>query len=276
MYLMLARTRSYWDFPNFKCVWLDLIRRKFCGRELAVVLGAILLVSCSLFTTPEDINYILYPIGPGDTVQSIAARFDITVNELVQVNRIRNPRNLPAGSVLHIPYYGQSTARHKNDAKLVGMQGHIGPDQHSQKMVSLSAARRYIGKLAWPVTGAKVVSVFGQRWGTFHEGVDIAASEGVPILAAHAGQVVYSGDGIRGYGNLVVLKGDGILTIYGHNYSNEVSVGDVVEQGDEIAKVGQSGKATGPHLHFEVRVKDKDDKNVAVDPLVFYVAKSRG
>ena len=244
-------------------------------RLLAAFVTFFFVSSCTLFTPPAERQFILYPVKRGDTIQSIAARFQITSNEIVQVNRIRNPRNLPAGAVLHIPYYGQPAARRADDASVVGLQGHIGPDTQSKKLVSLSSAKRYLGMLAWPVTGAKVVSMFGHRWGTFHEGIDLSAAEGVPILAAHSGDVVYSGGGIKGYGNLVVLKGNGILTVYGHNRRNMVSVGDWVNRGDKIALVGQTGKATGPHLHFEVRVKDKSDKNVAVDPLVFYAEGGR-
>lgn len=143
----------------------------------------------------------------------------------------------------------------------------------SQKTVKLTAARKYIGKLLWPVPHGGISSRFGQRWSDFHEGVDIRAPEGTPIYAAHGGQVVFSDDRLRGYGNLVVIKGDGILSIYAHNKRNRVEPGDVVQTGDHIADVGQSGKATGPHCHFEIRVKDVSGHNAAVDPLVFFPSK---
>ena len=148
------------------------------------------------------------------------------------------------------------------------------PSIASVKTVRLATARKYIGRLLWPVPHSALSSNFGQRWSEFHEGIDIRAPEGTPIYAAHSGQVVYSNDGLRGYGNLIVLKGDGILTVYGHNRKNRVSRGEFVQAGDQIADVGQSGKATGPHLHFETRVKDPTGKNVAVDPLVFFSRKS--
>jgi lipoprotein NlpD len=105
---------------------------------------------------------------------------------------------------------------------------------------------------------------------TFHEGVDLVKREGVPILAAHDGEVIYSASGLRGYGNLIVLRGDNLLTIYGHNRRNLVRVGQRVRREQQIAELGKSGKATGPHLHFETRVKDTDGKFVAVDPMTFF------
>lgn len=89
----------------------------------------------------------------------------------------------------------------------------------------------------------------GQR---FHEGIDIAASPGSPIRAVAAGRVVFSG-WVEGYGNLVAIDhGNGTVTRYAHAEANLVSVGEEVMAGQKIALVGSSGRATGPHLHFEV------------------------
>ena len=136
--------------------------------------------------------------------------------------------------------------------------------------MKLSTAKKYIGSMSWPVKGYHVTSEFGTRWGNFHEGVDITAPKGEEILAAHAGKVVYANDNLRGYGNLIVIKGEGLITVYGHNRSNHVDRGDYVEKGDYIADVGASGKATGPHLHFETRIRNGDGKYAAVDPMVFF------
>jgi murein DD-endopeptidase MepM/ murein hydrolase activator NlpD len=117
--------------------------------------------------------------------------------------------------------------------------------------------------LIWPVSGP-VTSGFGMRWGRMHEGIDIAASTGTPILASAAGTVIYSG-WLGGYGNLVVVDhGDGLATAYAHCSSLLVAVGQQVSQGLTIALVGSTGHSTGPHLHFEVRVN-----GVAVDPLLY-------
>ena len=117
--------------------------------------------------------------------------------------------------------------------------------------------------LVWPVDGV-VVSGFGMRWGRMHEGIDIAASSGTPIRAAAAGTVIYAG-WLGGYGNLVVVDhGNGLATAYAHASSILVGVGQEVAQGETVALVGSTGHASGPHLHFEVRVN-----GVAVDPLPY-------
>ena len=115
----------------------------------------------------------------------------------------------------------------------------------------------------WPCEGV-VVSGFGVRWGRMHEGIDIACAYGAPVHASAAGTVIYAG-WMQGYGNLVVLDhGNGISTAYAHASAILVSVGQSVGQGEEVSLVGATGHATGPHLHFEVRVN-----GVAVDPLSY-------
>ena len=118
--------------------------------------------------------------------------------------------------------------------------------------------RRVAGgaRFRWPLANVphNVGSPFGARDGRAHEGIDLPAPTGTPVLAAADGEVVYAGDGIRGYGNLVVLQHPGdLLTVYAHNSALFVTQGQAVRAGDRVAAVGQTGRATGPHLHFEVR-----------------------
>ena len=120
-----------------------------------------------------------------------------------------------------------------------------------------------------PVSG-EITSPFGQRdnpmgQGTeFHPGIDIAAAQGTPIAAAMAGTVVAAGpDG--GYGNLITVDdGNGLTTRYGHCSQIYARVGERVAPGDVIGAVGMTGRATGPHLHFEVRQDDR-----AIDPSAY-------
>jgi murein DD-endopeptidase MepM/ murein hydrolase activator NlpD len=115
----------------------------------------------------------------------------------------------------------------------------------------------------WPVSGP-VTSGFGWRWGRMHEGVDIAAPTGAPIVAAAAGTAIYAG-WMGGYGNLVVVDhGGGLATAYGHMSTIGAGVGQVVGQGQVIGYVGCTGHCFGPHVHFEVRVN-----GIAVDPLAY-------
>jgi len=115
------------------------------------------------------------------------------------------------------------------------------------------------GKFAWPVAG-RIISGFGYRihpiFGVrrFHSGIDIAASYGTPVKAADGGQVVQAGY-FGGYGNSVMLyHGGGFATWYAHLSSINVSMGQFVQRGQVIGLIGSTGWATGPHLHFEVRI----------------------
>ena len=107
---------------------------------------------------------------------------------------------------------------------------------------------------AWvdPNPTARVTSCFGMRWGRMHEGVDLAAPDGTPIVAAGAGVVVRAGVA-EGYGNAVLIDhGNGFLTHYGHLSAITVTVGQHVAAGQQIGNEGSTGHSTGPHLHFEV------------------------
>ncbi len=120
------------------------------------------------------------------------------------------------------------------------------------------------GKLQWPVPGRTYVSsgyvARNKPIGSgteFHTGLDIPASYGTAIKAAGSGTVITAG-WVRGYGYTVMINhGGGLVTLYGHNSSLCVSVGDTVSTGDTIAKCGSTGNSTGNHCHFEVRVNGK-------------------
>ncbi len=114
----------------------------------------------------------------------------------------------------------------------------------------------------WPVTG-KVVSEFGPTEDGLHnDGINIAAPRGTPVRAAENGVVVYAGNELRGFGNMLLIRhADGFVTAYAHNESLLVARGDTVERGEIIARVGATGNVESPQLHFEIRVGTD-----AVDP----------
>lgn len=133
----------------------------------------------------------------------------------------------------------------------------------------LPAADRFLPSLTtnfiWPARGV-VTSGFGPRWGRMHRGIDIAAPIGTPIYAAAAGVVTYSQWNSGGFGNLVEIRhADGTLTLYAHNHRNLVRVGQYVQQGEQIAEMGSTGRSTGPHVHFEIHPQGRG----AVDPMIF-------
>jgi len=95
-----------------------------------------------------------------------------------------------------------------------------------------------------------------------HKGIDIAAEVGEPLYAIAPGEVIYAGDGLRGYGNVAILRHDRQRTsLYAHTSELKVQKGDMVAQGALVALVGNTGHSTGPHVHFEIR-----DGDVPVNP----------
>lgn len=109
------------------------------------------------------------------------------------------------------------------------------------------------GRFIMPSRGV-ITSRYGYRWGRMHEGVDIAAPRGTAIVAADSGKVCFSG-WRSGYGYCVMINhGNGYQTLYGHASKLYVKTGEYVKKGEKIAAVGSTGRSTGPHLHFEVRV----------------------
>ncbi|WP_280259066.1 M23 family metallopeptidase [Nocardia wallacei] len=113
-----------------------------------------------------------------------------------------------------------------------------------------------IGGFVLPARGT-FTSGFGQRWGTFHAGIDIAAPIGSPIYAITDGTVIDAGPA-QGFGLWVRIRhDDGTVSVYGHMYDFFVSVGERVRTGQQIARVGNRGDSTGPHLHFEILVNGR-------------------
>jgi len=122
--------------------------------------------------------------------------------------------------------------------------------------------------LAMPVKSAfRYTSPFGRRWGRAHEGIDMAAPVGTPIYATAEGTVIFAG-WQRGYGNLIKIRHElGTETRYGHLSKIRVKVGQKVSRGSQIGDMGNTGRSTGPHLHYEVRVNGR-----AVNPMSFIKA----
>lgn len=140
-----------------------------------------------------------------------------------------------------------------------------------QKLLSMiDTSSEFVGGVfIWPCPSSHyITSYFGYRlhpvlnvW-KYHSGMDIGASHGASILAAGSGKVILAQE-YGGYGNCVIIDhGGGVVSLYGHASQLLVSVGQVVTQGQEIAKVGSTGISTGPHLHFEVR-----ENGVCVEPM---------
>jgi LysM repeat protein len=185
-----------------------------------------------------SVDGLLHVVKPGDTLSEIAQAYRADSQAILRANAIDDPKIIPIGRTLIVP---GGTPRRAPAAP---------PAATTAKTSATATARQ---TLSWPVSGS-VSSRFGPRWGSIHAGVDIAAAYGATIRAAAPGRVAFVGWYGR-YGRCVVVDhGGGFTTLYGHVSVILVSTGERVGRGDPIAEVGSSGKSTGPHCHFEVRV----------------------
>ena len=147
-----------------------------------------------------------------------------------------------------------------NDSGVIKTSGKNSSKPGSKKSTSSTAqipppVSNYSGKFIWPLDDGVVSSEYGARWGKEHKGLDLAADKFTPIKASASGVVIYSDSGLRGYGNVVILRHDDSRTsLYAHNEKNMVKKGTTVKQGETIALLGSTGRSTGPHTHFEIRV----------------------
>jgi murein DD-endopeptidase MepM/ murein hydrolase activator NlpD len=201
---------------------------------------------------------VYHTVAAGDTLWRIGNRYGVESDTIALLNGIYDADRLRVGQRLFVGYRLRS--------------GEITPTLQTASVRTPSTGRvPYTGgKLAWPVAGGRLVSVFGPRGGSFHDGLDIAAPTGTAVFAAHDGQIIYSGNRLSGYGNLLILRGtDGLTTVYAHNDRLRVSPGARVRRGQRIADVGNTGRSSGPHLHFEVRTRDVRGRYIAVDPIPF-------
>lgn len=186
---------------------------------------------------------VYHVVRPGETLSEIGRSYGVPYRQIAAKNRLRDPDRIFPGQKLLIP--GATRKR-----------------REEREEVDIPRPGR--GSLAWPVTRGVLTSAFGPRGRSFHDGIDIAAPAGTPVRAVADGRVLYS-ERLRGYGRLVVLRhGGGFVTLYAHNRENHVRKGEFVRKGDVIATVGDSGRTTGPNLHFEIRYR-----NVPRDPLEF-------
>ena len=203
----------------------------------------------------DDGGERIHVVAPGENLFRIGIKYGIDPDEIADLNEITDPRSLAVGRELRLPrkagerQAGTGAAASRNQARAVTTTRR--PESTVEPI------------LAWPVQGV-LYSRFGARGATRHDGIDIAAPEGSPIGAAADGEVIYAGTQ-RGYGNIVIVRhDDGLITIYAHNRQNLVKQGAKVTRGQALAKVGRTGRATGPHCHFEVR-----RGTTPLDPLEF-------
>jgi murein DD-endopeptidase MepM/ murein hydrolase activator NlpD len=194
----------------------------------------------------------------GENLYRIGLRYGVPTAVIVKANRIGDVRSVRAGTKLWIPRGAMAVWPASS------RQG-VRPSRASEarRLARLDARRVSNLSFTWPVRG-KITSRFGRRRGRPHEGLDLAAKRGTAIHAAEAGRVIHSGR-LSDYGQVVIVKHAGhYRSVYAHASKTLVKKGQFVEKGQKIALVGTTGRATGPHLHFEIRRRAS-----ARDPMLY-------
>jgi len=190
-----------------------------------------------------------YKVQKGDSLYSIAWSYGVDYQDLAKINHLEAPYHVSPGQTIYLVAHNKST--HSNNYKNKSSRDAV----KQKKSLSNSDKNQRLNKWAWPTKG-KVISTFSMKK-PVNKGIDIQGKNGQTVNAANAGIIVYSGDGISGYGNLIIIKHNkNYLSAYAHNKKNLVKEGQHVSSGQKIASMGQ-GYLHKSELHFEIRYKGK-------------------
>jgi murein DD-endopeptidase MepM/ murein hydrolase activator NlpD len=233
-------------------------------------------------------------VNRGDTLLSIARRNHVPVAELAKANGLAPSAKLKLGMKLTVP--GAKTAAVApvaSPSAVAAAQPAAALTPPATKMAAVTAGPPQTARLAqattkveetsaetpvkateatgalptfrWPVRGKVITSYGAKTNGKANDGINLAVPEGTPVKAAEDGVVAYSGNELKGYGNLILVRhANGYVTAYAHASELLVKRGDTIKRGQVIAKSGQSGEVGSPQLHFEIRKGSSP-----VDPLQF-------
>jgi murein DD-endopeptidase MepM/ murein hydrolase activator NlpD len=231
----------------------------------------------------------VHVVNHGDTLLSIARRNHVSVPELARANNLEPSAKLSLGMKLIVPTARTAavgapvavaaaqpvavaappvTKLAAADTQQKARLAQSAPNAEEPAIVSPVKAAEATGAVPtfrWPVRG-KVITAYGAKAnGKSNDGINLAVPEGTPVKAADDGVVAYSGNELKGYGNLVLIRhSNGYVTAYAHASELMVKRGDTIKRGQVIAKSGQSGEVQSPQLHFEIRKGSSP-----VDPLQF-------
>ena len=186
---------------------------------------------------------VYHTVKRHQTFWRICKTYGVDMNEVARINGIKDKTKIEVGQRIFIP----------------GVRRVLKVDIYVEDVTAgkqATAVRYEKGRFIWPVEG-QVTATFSANATAEkrrHDGIDISAMVGTLVRAADSGKVVYSDNKMRGYGNLIIIEHQAhFFTIYAHNEENLVKEEVLVKRGDAIARIGKTGSATGPHLHFEIR-----------------------
>jgi len=218
---------------------------------------------------------IMHEVSRGETVWDLANAFQVSVSEIMAANGMNEERitAIREGERIFVPGVDEdvSTGRVRRRetttqraARPIARRLGLGTRAAASELLMGRAARRWVraaggrrdrlpGTLRWPVARGRYVRGYGSGEGGYHLAVDISGSIGWNVRAAAPGIVGYSGNGVTGYGNMVlVIHPGGWVTMYAHNSTNFVAAGERVPRGGILAELGSTGISRGPHVHFEL------------------------
>lgn len=228
---------------------VESVLTKYKLMRIALTLSLVFIVSCA------GLQSRYYEVKSGDSLAQIAKKYDVPLKELNRWNAPLIAKGVRAGSKLYIPYESSPSWNKDLMEEGTAATAEISHDK-SRDVAAVN--------FSWPVSGL-ITSPFGPRKNERHEGIDIRARKGVLVHASRGGHVIYAGNTISGYGNMVIVRhADSFSTVYAHLSKIDVKKNQYVARGQTVGKVGMTGRATGPHLHFEIR-----DASVAVNPLLY-------
>lgn len=233
--------------------------RRWAVRILVTSLSVTLL-ACGTTGSSKPVGEGYYRVQRGDTLSSIGRRHKQSVTNLTRWNNLSDPSKIEAGQVLRIRPPVRKVASNNKKPSAPAKRTSPAPKPATGPVVPARSIA-----LQWPAAGS-VIQGFNPAT---NKGINIGGTDGSPINAAAAGKVVYAGDGLRQYGNLLIIKHDtDYLTVYAHNRSLLVKEGDSVKQGQPIATMGNTGSDSGVMLHFELRYRGK-----TINPMPYLVKR---
>jgi lipoprotein NlpD len=276
-------------------------------KVFVILIGLCFLSSCTSTSSQAPVSSRLPPpsikssqhiVAPGETLYSIAWRYDLDYKGLAQANGIISSYQIFPGQSIFLsdkfspkaqskPTISRSqatakvssrpataakktptTKRTSKTAKTIAPNREIAstrPEKKSKTLNSSASSSKKLGRLTWRWPAKGIVTTNFSKQKGLRRGIDISGKKGESVAAAASGKVVYAGSGLRGYGKLIIIKHSEIyLSAYAHNSQLRVSEGDFVKVGQRIANIGSTGVGTKakPRLHFQIR---RDGK--PIDPL---------